>query len=511
MTQNKLRVKGVNSGGGVILPQLITFTKADYGTDVDVISQYLTLKRGNNAGLFNTNEGATYNGTFEGGKNHLWCVANEGDFTYDSYVDLWNTFDPSTIDITQLQSDYENGGNLFDFSDKSMVPWGRVHNSMPLEMLNKEMIMLDVLDGKFYKVKFTQWTNGGAGGGLSYTRQLFYSVPEVLVVNLTLPFNANDGDTIDGQFGSSTGYYKVEYWDGTSEVLGDGKVYDSISMKADGISSFYKQFNSSDLNNGQIVITSCTSYGSPSGDIIFVALTNPCYGNFDVNSLTNLTYLHVQNNESLTSLNVSSLRNLTYLDINDNQLTEILFPQLIPLGGVMMIPELKSLQVIGNPLLTTLIGLNNSNLTSLKIENNNSLTSLDVSGLSNLPSLEINSNTSLTSLDVTGLINATLLRVYDNTSLTSLIGLTDLTNLTSLFVYYTSLTSLDITGLSNLIYLQARENPFGGTGYDNLLIELDTNGTSGGTFAAGGSTFNRTSASNDAFANLIDKGWSLDM
>jgi len=33
--------------------------------------------------------------------------------------------------------------------------------------------MLDVLDGKFYKVKFTQWTSGNAGGGLSYTRELF--------------------------------------------------------------------------------------------------------------------------------------------------------------------------------------------------------------------------------------------------------------------------------------------------------------------------------------------------
>ena len=156
---------------------IITFTKANYGTDVDVVSQYLTLKRGNDQGLFNTNEGTVYedktgtSGTWFGGKNHLWCVANNGGHTFNTYVDLWNTFDTSTINIAQLQSDYEDGNDVF--IDKSMVPWGVVHGGNPPGMLNKEMIMLDVLDGKFYKVKFTQWSSNGSGGGLSYTRELF--------------------------------------------------------------------------------------------------------------------------------------------------------------------------------------------------------------------------------------------------------------------------------------------------------------------------------------------------
>jgi len=191
----KLRVKGVNSGGGTTTTTttespIITFTKANYGTDVDVVSPSLTLKRGNNAGLFNTNEGTVYDDTWGGGKNHLWCI---GDFwggeevggkrkresypTYNSYTNLWNSFDPTTINISQLVSDYSgltNGAMVEEgfFQNKSMVPWQLVHESSPLDMLNKEMIMLDVLDGKFYKVKFTQWTSGGAGGGLSYTRQL---------------------------------------------------------------------------------------------------------------------------------------------------------------------------------------------------------------------------------------------------------------------------------------------------------------------------------------------------
>jgi hypothetical protein len=58
-------------------------------------------------------------------------------------------------------------------------------------MLNKEMVMLDVLDGKFYKVKFTSWTQGGNGGGLSYTRQLMTSVTPTTTTTTAAPPSGN--------------------------------------------------------------------------------------------------------------------------------------------------------------------------------------------------------------------------------------------------------------------------------------------------------------------------------
>jgi surface protein len=287
----KLRIKGVNSGWS--FNPIITFTKPNYGTQVDVVSQYLTLKRGNNQGLFNTNEGATYANTIGGGLNHLWMMEplyyyphiegtvnlgqnpNEIDLNsvhilfsqngFESYLvglggfmngnngftqivdengnttvtidstpwqdtlinlpslnindltitlkysdgetwynyeggtigltisqnqfgndttdpssgnyrtywktNLWNTFNPSDIDIPTLINGVYDGANV-NTSSSPMVPWMYVHDSSPLSMVGKEMIMLDTQDSKFYKIKFTQWTSGNQGGGLSYTRQL---------------------------------------------------------------------------------------------------------------------------------------------------------------------------------------------------------------------------------------------------------------------------------------------------------------------------------------------------
>ena len=161
---------------------VITFTKANYGTDVDVVSQYLTLKRGNNQGLFNTNEGSTYGATYMGGLTHLWAAepvsfANQlANGTPFMMSDIWNNFDPTSIDITSLIASVSTLQEATDryqaASTLPMVPWAMVHYESPLEMIDKEAIMLDVQDQKFYRVKFTQWTQNNAGGGLSYTRQL---------------------------------------------------------------------------------------------------------------------------------------------------------------------------------------------------------------------------------------------------------------------------------------------------------------------------------------------------
>ena len=138
-----------------------------------------------------------------------------------------------------------------------------------------------------------------------------------------------------------------------------------------------------------------------------------------------------------------------------------------------------------------------------------SLTSLDVTGLTNLHYLDVKDNPLISSLDVTGLSNLQGLYVNSMSSLTSL-DMANLTNFNQLQVGNNPLiTSLDVTGLSNLSWIQAYDNSINPSEIDNMLIELDTNGRAYGYFYNGSSP--RTSASNTAYTNLINKGWSLQL
>jgi hypothetical protein len=118
------------------VPQFITFTKANYGTDVDVVSQYLTLKRGNNQGLFNTNEGGSYSQTVWGGVRHLWMsepmvytphvegTVNIGktyptDLNDPSIFFIYNGIDVSAISL----GSFVNGNNGFEMTIDEKLYW----------------------------------------------------------------------------------------------------------------------------------------------------------------------------------------------------------------------------------------------------------------------------------------------------------------------------------------------------------------------------------------------------
>ena len=292
---------------------------------------------------------------------------------------------------------------------------------------------------------------------------------------LTLPFEfeSNNGGTVDGSIGTSTGYFKVDYWNGESSIYGNGNIEENSQFY------FSKQFNSPDVNNGQIVITSCTSDGTPLGDILLLQIWNN-YLNFDVTSLTSLTNLYLATIPSLTSIDLTGLSNLRYLDIEDmSSLTSI---------DITGLSNLQNLAVYNMALLTSIDLTGLSNLRYLDIEMNSNistftsiditsltnlfglwlygtqLTSLDVTGLTNLTSLSIGDNPLLTSIDITGLVNLHYLNVANNISLTSM-DVTVLTNLTGLNVDNTPLT-IDLTGLSNLLDLS----------FSNMSTPLDVTG-----------------------------------
>ena len=183
------------------------FIKTDYGTERDEVSQYLNLTRGNNQGIFNILDQTSYSdtetpGRIFGGINHLWMseplntiydgerglyqTGPLGSYTIKSWVrNLWANFNPDDIDIDYLiefmdhnipynGQEYDKMATIENISTNSqMVPWEVIHQQAAPTMLNKEMIMLDVKDRKFYKIKFLSWTSGNSGGGFSYTRELF--------------------------------------------------------------------------------------------------------------------------------------------------------------------------------------------------------------------------------------------------------------------------------------------------------------------------------------------------
>jgi hypothetical protein len=201
------------------------FIKTDYGTEGDEVSQYLRLTRGDNMGLFNIIEQQSYSdtetpGRIWGGITHLWMseplntvyeknslYTTGPDYIMKSWVrNLWENFNPDDIDIDSLiefMNELPTNEEVRELTDEQirelyinfstnlpMVPWEIIHQSTPPSMLNKEMIMLDTQDGKFYKIKFLSWTSGNAGGGFSYTRlALNDRVRDSLLKRITTPNN----------------------------------------------------------------------------------------------------------------------------------------------------------------------------------------------------------------------------------------------------------------------------------------------------------------------------------
>ena len=70
------------------------------------------------------------------------------------------------------------------WDDYQMVPWEIVRGLNPLEILDKEMIMLDVQDGRFYRIKFINWTQYAEDGGFSYIKSDI-SISQSIVATVT--------------------------------------------------------------------------------------------------------------------------------------------------------------------------------------------------------------------------------------------------------------------------------------------------------------------------------------
>jgi hypothetical protein len=124
----------------------LTFTKTDNGDEVDDVfigedqNSSIGITRDNNGGIYNTyteegwNEDVSPAGT-------QWNITGWNDFT-----------DVETRTYTNLYAAFGNGG-------------------LGNKIVGTECVMYLPDSGKYYAVKFTQWTQNNNGGGFSYTRQ----------------------------------------------------------------------------------------------------------------------------------------------------------------------------------------------------------------------------------------------------------------------------------------------------------------------------------------------------
>lgn len=133
----------------IVAGPFVTFTKPDYGTQVDeVIPGILVLKRANNRGIYNT--------------------ILESIFDRDDYTSPLNT------EWNSIHNDSVNYGwsNLNNVEDRYYSTWSEAMDYYPPGAVEDglELVMRETTTNRYWLFKFTQWTEGDEGGGLSYQR-----------------------------------------------------------------------------------------------------------------------------------------------------------------------------------------------------------------------------------------------------------------------------------------------------------------------------------------------------
>ncbi len=151
-----LTVSPISTSGSVI-----SYTHPDYteltNTDV-IISGQLELTRGNANGIYNLAVESVWSNS-SSPLNTLWNNdgwSNLDTFKNRTYVNLYNVF---------------GGGGL--------------GNNLP----NAELIMKHVPTDRYWKIKFSSWTQGAGGGGFAYTRQEIFSNGGTCILNGDIQLN----------------------------------------------------------------------------------------------------------------------------------------------------------------------------------------------------------------------------------------------------------------------------------------------------------------------------------
>ena len=246
---------------------------------------------------------------------------------------------------------------------------------------------------------------------------------------------------------TSTGYYTFKD--------GSGNIYSNSGNSF----QFYAY-------KGVLEFWSTDQFGRAGGDFTALGFDNEYVTSVDFDNLTSLTTLSLGETK-ISTIDVSALTNLVVFDcMFDRQLASI----------------------VGLSLL--------ANLETLYLRECHKLTSVDTSGLESLTRLYLDSNSSLTDIDIS-VIGSTIGSTFSS--------------LTSLSIFNQSFETpknLDIhVNINEINYNYFKT--FTSADLDTLLAELDANGQSNGNLNTG--YVARTEASDVAFNNLLNKGWSLGL
>jgi hypothetical protein len=259
--------------------------------------------------------------------------------------------------------------------------------------------------------------------GISSVRGLnkFISVGPVQLVDQANFTTVQSSGGIRTLFRSSTGYTKIEWWDGTTNVIGNGSQFFHEYTKA--ISSPYNNSNPKTFN-----AYSCTSGGARSGYMVGVNVFAssdfgvPPISNFtqyDVSGCTNLLYLTFNGVQG--TADASNLTNLTQLSVNEGINTTSINITNCNLTGLFLnscnfsssitnfITGLSSNNTISTFQVASTTGLTDLDLSGLSLPlnifvaiDNLTLSSVDVSNLSTLINVTMNGNSSLSSVRAIG-------------------------------------------------------------------------------------------------------------
>lgn len=120
----------------------VTFTKENYGDQVDTIDTNVGITRRNNQGIYNPFLETEWDSTTSDGVSPTGSLWN---------VDGWG-------DLTNLDQ-----RRYFSFYDAHTGSLGN-------NVLSAEQVMYDTFNDKYYKFDFTVWGNSGVGAPVTYTR-----------------------------------------------------------------------------------------------------------------------------------------------------------------------------------------------------------------------------------------------------------------------------------------------------------------------------------------------------
>ena len=247
-------------------------------------------------------------------------------------------------------------------------------------------------------------------GGKSCTLSRVVEDPEPLNA-IILNASLISGDTINGYVGGSDGYYKVKYWDGTSEVKQSYTWFSKLCTTS-------PNGNINSYGPKQIKIWGCDVNGNATGNIVHLELSNNKYVAFELDNMEHIKYLNIKNNTQIQTSNLdftklASIEQLTLANLplvtGELTLTNVTSfdqPVFINQGGyltdeagwdgIQMVT--KSISLENLPISS--LNINSlDGLTTLILLNTNNLTTINNTGCSHMSNIDIRNANSLSTAD----------------------------------------------------------------------------------------------------------------